>query len=288
MVRVIEASASHARCSSENDETMGNLTVHLQDRFIDCCPPGWVAHREVRLLPPEFEQWVGYQARADILLEQPEQQRRLWIEFEVSRADPVANHAKFATTHLFFPQRMGDVFVSMVSAHVVRGRVNPDANTIVLMRQVGMSAFQTNLLPSYSGEAIKQLNHLYLAQLKSNPVDVSLELERVILLSEPLWDTDIYRLHFVGNLLEVMLNLRGWNAQMTTKKGRQLWGCRTITYFVYDPVSSTFAPSKFCAYLTISKPVNNPKLPLDTPNLFSGLSIAEYLDFQGDAKFEVL
>lgn len=147
---------------------MGNLTVHLQDRFIDCCPPGWVAHREVRLLPPEFEQWVGYQARADILLEQPEQRRRLWIEFEVSRADPVANHAKFATTHLFFPQRMGDVFVSMVSAHVVRGRVNLAANTIVLMRQVGMSAFQTTLLPTYSGEAIKQLNHLDLAQLKSN------------------------------------------------------------------------------------------------------------------------
>jgi hypothetical protein len=29
----------------------------------------------------------------------------LWIEFEVSRADPVANHAKFATAHLFQPQR---------------------------------------------------------------------------------------------------------------------------------------------------------------------------------------
>jgi hypothetical protein len=29
--------------------------------------------------------------------------RRLWIEFEISRADPVANHAKFATAQLFQP-----------------------------------------------------------------------------------------------------------------------------------------------------------------------------------------
>ena len=56
---------------------MGNLTVHLQNRFIECCPLGWVAHREALLLTPELEQWFGYQARADVLLEQPDEQRRL-------------------------------------------------------------------------------------------------------------------------------------------------------------------------------------------------------------------
>ena len=35
---------------------------------------------------------------ADVLLERVDGSRRLWVEFEVSRADPVANHAKFAFT----------------------------------------------------------------------------------------------------------------------------------------------------------------------------------------------
>lgn len=265
---------------------MGNLTVHLQDRFIDCCPPGWVARREVRLLSPEFEQWFGYQARADVVLEQPGKERRLWIEFEVSRADPVANHAKFATTHLFFPQQPGDVFVSMVSAHVVRGRANLAANTIALMRRLGMAAFQTTLLPACSGEAIKRFNHLDLAELKRDPVDVSPELERVLLLSEPLHDTGRYRLHFVGNLLEVMLNLRGWNAQIAMEESRRIWGRRTITYFVYDPDSGAFAPSKFCAYLAVPKLSGIQESLSDRPSVATGLRIAEYLELHTDSRFD--
>jgi hypothetical protein len=38
---------------------MGNLTIHLQNRFIECCPLGWVAHREAFLLTPELEQSAG-------------------------------------------------------------------------------------------------------------------------------------------------------------------------------------------------------------------------------------
>ena len=265
---------------------MGNLTVHLQDRFIDCCPPGWVAHREVRLLSTEFEQWFGYQARADVLLEQAGRERRLWIEFEVSRADPVANHAKFATTHLFFPQQPGNVFVSMVSAHVVRGRANLAANTITLMRRLGMAAFQTTLLPACSGEAIKRLNHLGLVELKRDPVDVSPDLERVLLLCEPLYDTGRYRLHFVGNLLEVMLNLRGWNAQIAAEESRRIWGRRTITYFVYDPDSRAFAPSKFCAYLAIPKLPGLLESSPDRPSVSTGLRIAEYLELHADSRFD--
>ena len=49
--------------------------------------------------------------------------RRLWIEFEISRADPAANHAKFATAHLFRPWGPSDAFVSMISAHVARARI---------------------------------------------------------------------------------------------------------------------------------------------------------------------
>jgi hypothetical protein len=32
---------------------------------------------------------------------------------------------------------------------------------------------------------------------------------------------------------------------------RRLWGCRTVTYFVYDAKSKLLAPSKFCAYTLI-------------------------------------
>lgn len=32
---------------------------------------------------------------------------------------------------------------------------------------------------------------------------------------------------------------------------RKLWGKRTITYFVFEPHSKSFAPSKFCAYIAI-------------------------------------
>lgn len=51
--------------------------------------------------------------------------------------------------------------------------------------------------------------------------------------------------------MDVMLNLRQWNKELDTAEGLELWGKRTITYFVFDPYSRSFAPSKFCAYIAI-------------------------------------
>src|SRR4051812_34853493 len=116
---------------------MGALTSYLQREFACRCPTGWTCRHETRLLSPDLEQVLGYSPRADILLEREDQSQRLWIEFEVSRADPVANHAKFATAHLFEPQSPANVFVAMVSSHVARGRRNLAANTIALMRRLG-------------------------------------------------------------------------------------------------------------------------------------------------------
>src|SRR3954447_1779886 len=120
---------------------MGALTVYLQREFERQCPSGWGSPKEVRLLPADLEDLLGYAPRADVLLQRLDGSRRLWIEFEVSRADPVANHAKFATAHLFEPQLTTDSFVAMVSPHVTRGRRNLGANTISLMRALGMRAF---------------------------------------------------------------------------------------------------------------------------------------------------
>lgn len=231
---------------------MGSLAGFLQRRFCECCPSGWRCRSEVHVLDPAFRELLGYSPRADVLLEREDGTRRLWIEFEVSRADPVANHAKFATSHLFQPQADTDVFVAMVSSHVARGRRNLAANTILLMRHIGMNAFQTLLLPRCEPKAIKRLNHLTAHQLGAESLDAEGELQRALLISEPLAMIGEHRIHFVGDLLEVICNLQRWNHEMTTAHGQSLWKKRTVLYFVFDPKTRLFAPSKFCAFLDAS------------------------------------
>ncbi len=82
---------------------MGLLANYLQEAFMAQPPTGWTCRREVHVLSSDFEQLLGYSPRADVCLEAANASRRIWIEFEISRADPVANHAKFATAHLFKP-----------------------------------------------------------------------------------------------------------------------------------------------------------------------------------------
>ncbi len=95
---------------------MGQLARYLQDEFMARTPRGWSCEVEARVLDGRFERLLGYAPQADVLLASNDGLHRLWIEFEVSRADPVANHAKFATAHLFQPQRPTDTFVSMMSS----------------------------------------------------------------------------------------------------------------------------------------------------------------------------
>lgn len=137
---------------------MGQLAAYLQHAFASHCPPGWHSQAEVPLLSADLHRLFGYAPQVDVLLTHDDG-RRLWIEFEISRADPVANHAKFATTHLFQPQPPSDLFLSMVTAHVARGRRNLAANTIWLMRYAGLQAYQTPLLPHLPPTEIKRLNH---------------------------------------------------------------------------------------------------------------------------------
>jgi len=110
---------------------MGQLATFLQQEFNRHCPEGWHSSHERPVLAREMAQLLGYAPRVDVLLERVDERRRLWVEFEISRADPVANHAKFAAAHLFEPQPETDTFMSMVSAHVTRGRQNLAANSIL-------------------------------------------------------------------------------------------------------------------------------------------------------------
>ena len=233
---------------------MGSLTTYLQREFTCKCPPGWNCRTEVRLLQPDLVAFLGFSARVDVVLERDLPAKRLWIEFEVSRADPVANHAKFATAHLFQPQSQTDCFLAMVSPHVTRGRRNLAFTTIALMRQIGMRAFQTVLLPGISPAEVKRLNHLNQADLNQVTLSVEIEIERAIAVTEAVMSLENIDVHFAGDLLIVLLNLRGWNAELATPEGKQTWGRRTVTYFVHEPESGMFAPSKFCAYSLISRP----------------------------------
>lgn len=184
-------------------------------------------------------------------MERDDGSKRLWIEFEISRADPVANHAKFATAHLFQPQAANDIFVSMVSSHVDLGRRNLAANTILLMRCVGMNAFQTVLLPQFSPRQISKLNQLSREELDQETLYVEREIQRVASISEAVTSTSDKRIYFASDLPDVILNLQRWNREIATTRGRELWGKRTVTYFVFDPKTKLFAPSKFCAYIPV-------------------------------------
>lgn len=231
---------------------MGHLTGFLQAAFSMDCPNGWRCHREVHILSTIFRKLLGYAPRADVVLEREDGTRRIWVEFEVSRADPVANHAKFATAHLFEPQPPTDSFIAMVSSHVARGRRNLAANTILLMRHIGMNAHQTLLFPALPPVEIKRLNHLSLDELACLSIDTQPEIDRAFAVSEPIAMTDTYRIHFVGDLVEVFCNLLRWNQELQTDAGKALWGKRTSLYFVYDPKTLLFAPAKFCAFLDAS------------------------------------
>lgn len=232
---------------------MGTLPSYLHHAFAAACPPGWSVQPEVALLSDDLAALLGYRPQADLLLSHPDG-RRIWVEFEISRADPVANHAKFASAHLFQPQADADVFLAMLSPHVARGRRTLAATAVTLLRRIGMQAFQTTLFPHLAPADIKALNATPLAQLLSHAPPVTDEIERLFAVTRPLiTDTD-GRIHFAGDILDVLLNLRHWQRELQDPVTRRHWGRRTVTYFVAEPRHGRFAPSKFCAYSDVAAP----------------------------------
>lgn len=229
------------------------LARALQDGFSRALPEGWTALREAPVVRSEYLRTkLGYAPRVDLLLERRDGSRRLWVEFEISRADPVANHAKFATVHLFQPFDQSDTFVAMVSPHVDRGRRNLAANAVEVMRRIGIDAFQTPLLPHLSPAEVKRLNHLSDEELRGSAPDVKEELERLFAIAEPALPGDRWRIHFAADLFDVMLNIDAWNRQIASPAGAAKWGRRKVHYFAFDAVTRAFAPSKFCAFVPVT------------------------------------
>jgi hypothetical protein len=251
-----------------------SLTTFLQRSFATKTPDGWQCTSEQNLLPHQLEKELGFSPRVDVLLENPGLNKRIWIEFEISRADPAANHLKFAIGHLFAESLERDAFLSMVSTHVTKGRANLGASTIFLMRRLGIKAFQTPLLPHLSPADIKELNHLPINALEDRAIDVAKEIHRALIITSPVFSLDDDEVYYTANELEVAFNVKQWNREMTQENVGRRWGKRTVKYFVFDRVSGLFAPSKFCAFLPIWKRQNIPAGTHHTP--FSSMTVAHY------------
>lgn len=220
------------------------LARQLQERFATQCPTGWKCRRESPVLAAEFNRLLGYRPQADILLQSTTTSERIWIELEVSRADPVANHAKFASAHLVQPFPATDAFVSMVSRHIVPGRANLAAHAVFMLRQLGLRAFQMPLFPELDGSQIKDLNH---NQSPSRPFP-QLDIKLLIDLTHGVGEADGVSVHYATNAFEVVLNASQWNRDMNKTDCMEIWGTRRLQYFVWDHKGGNFAPSKFCAY----------------------------------------
>ena len=228
---------------------MAALARYLQHRFAEHCPPGWRCRMEAPLVDKEASRRLGFEPRADLLLEQAEGGRRVWVEFEISRADPVANHAKFTTVRFFEDLPRQDTFVSMVSRHVDPGRAALAAGAASWMRAIGIPAFQLPLLPHLDGPEVKQLNALPLQTLQRSGPAVGPEIDRVLDVTHAAALPEGHRIHKADNPWTVGLNVRRWNFEMTQPDLAALWGRRPVQYFAYDPASALFAPSKFCAFI---------------------------------------
>jgi hypothetical protein len=229
---------------------MGSLTGYLQAAFAQAAPPGWVCRAEAPLADRAATRRLGFEPRADLLMERADRSTRIWIEFEISRADPVANHAKFATARFLEGGSADEIFVSMVSRHVVTGRAALAAGTALAMRAMGVPAFQVDLLPHLDAAAIKQLNATPRLALDMNgDLHVHREVGRVLEVGQVEVTGLGHRIHKADNPWTVGVNIREWNRQRGEPEGAALWGCRPVQYLAFDPASGLFAPSKFCAFV---------------------------------------
>src|SRR4051794_2228196 len=122
------------RTHGQPSRHLGGLARYLQEQFLARCPAGWRCTAERPLLDVPDRVLLGHDPRADVMLERADGTRRLWIEFEISRADPVVNHATFATAHVLRPWGEADAFVSMISARVVRWRRNLGAGMTTVVK----------------------------------------------------------------------------------------------------------------------------------------------------------
>jgi hypothetical protein len=267
---------------------MGNLTEHLQHRLAEHCPAGWTCRPDVRLVDRQVARRLGFEPRADLLLERDDGARRIWLEFGVSRADPAAGITRYATWQFFGGRTAGDAFVSMPSRDVNAGRAALAAGAAMMMRAIGVPVFQITLLRNHDADAIRRLDSLTLAGLRrSRKIDAAAELDRVLQVTEPVIAHDRHPIHKADNAYTVAAQIRQWNRDIEDPATAATWGRRATRFFVHDPQSDLFAPSRFCA-LMAAPMAGIPVRPLgeerDAPGCMTRMLCAAL--GEGDTRFD--
>lgn len=236
----------------------------------------WSFLPEGRLFDDRVAARLDFDPRVDLLLLRPDGSR-VAIELEISRADPVANQVKFLLAREQGALRRDDVFVSMVSSHVVSGRRAVAAAFTRHMRSRGLAAFQASLLPFTLPQEIKALNGASAEDLRERRLPVHDEIARVFEIVEPRGDTREHRIHFAADVTDVIANL--WRFNDGLERGEPGWTRRSVQYFVVDPASQQFAPAKFCAFVPASIDGEAAAPPTMTFDVYAGLG-------EGDPRFD--
>ena len=226
---------------------MGALARYLATHFERHPPYAWKATREARLLDGPIARRLAFDPRVDVLLVGP-RGRKVAVEFEVSRADPVANQVKFLLARDQGALQPDDLIVSMVSSHVAPGRRAIAAAFTRHMRTQGIAAFQVSLLPFQDPGAVHRLNPLAPAEFEARGLPLDDEVARVGELLEARGEAGEHRIHFAGDVTDVLANLWAFNDSFAGG-AHAGWRKRPVQYFVCDPGSGLFAPSKFCAFV---------------------------------------
>lgn len=221
--------------------SMGRLARHLQQRFVGMKVRGWTCEAEVDILSRRDSRRLAYSPKVDLLLRGHD--RQIAVELEISRADPVANQAKFVLAYRSGFFGGDDAMVGMYSSHIARGRRELCGAFARQMRSEGLPLFTVALMPSRWPGEIKRLNGLSTRTLAMLDLHVEQEMGRLL---DVVKDQVVggHRIHFAGDVSDVMANLWAWNEQI--RKGGQR---RTYRYFVQDPRTGMYAPSKFCAFI---------------------------------------
>lgn len=242
--------ATVMRTPADDPPRTGRLARFLQRAFQHhSARRGWACSIEAPLIDADAARRLGFNPKVDVLLSRVDDARRIWVEFEVSRADPVANQAKFASAAFFEGCGAGDAFVSMASRHIAPGRKALMATTAMFMRSVGIPAFQVDLLPDKDGPTIRTLNGAPPETLADAALDVGAELDRVIAIADARLVSGWHRIHMADNAFTVSANVRTWNAEVADLVLARTWAKRRVRFIAFDPASRLFAPSKFCAYV---------------------------------------
>lgn len=245
------------------------LAQFLADAFVRQGRASWNFVREGRLFDDRVAERLDFDPRVDLLLERGDG-FRVAVELEISRADPVANQVKFLLAREQRALRPEDVIVSMVSSHVAPGRRAIAAAFTRHMRAQGMSAFQSSLLPFTSPHDVRTMNQATPGELSARRLPIRDELARVFDIIEPRGDADRHRIHFAGDVTDVIANLWSFNDTLESH-GLRAWKRRRVQFFVVDPATGLFAPSKFCAFVPAPRDGRTPGPPTMTFDIYAAL-----------------